>query len=82
MGGREVNLNLDNVFKYTGFFFRVPLRYLCIIGNGKDFSGKFLIGGLPPPPDTDAFSAVAGVSFARILVTPGVIFSCDEQLKK
>ena len=25
MGGREVNLNLDNVFKYTVFFFRVPL---------------------------------------------------------
>ena len=51
-------------------------------GNGKDFSCKVLVGGLPPPPDTDAFSAVAGVSFARILVTPGVIFSCDEQLKK
>ena len=51
-------------------------------GNGKDFSGKVLVGVLPPPPDTDAFSAVAGVSFTRILVTPGVIFSCDEQLKR
>ena len=80
-GGRSTSIwimSLNILF----FFLRVPLRYLCIIGNGKDFSGKFLIGGLPPPPDTDAFSAVAGVSFARILVTPGVIFSCDEQLKK
>ena len=27
VGGREVNLNLDNVFKYTVFFFRVPLSF-------------------------------------------------------
>ena len=26
MEGRVVNLNLDNVFKYTVFFFRVPLK--------------------------------------------------------
>ena len=26
MEGREVNLNLDNVFKYTVFFWRSPLR--------------------------------------------------------
>ena len=63
------------------FFFRVPPRYLCIIGNGKDFSGKFLIGGLPPPPDTDAFSAVAGVSFARILVTPGLLKGFQKSVK-
>ena len=24
VGGREVNLSLDNVFKYTGFFFMLP----------------------------------------------------------
>ena len=28
VGGREVNLNLDNVHKYTVFFWRLPLR--CI----------------------------------------------------
>ena len=27
VGGREANINSDNVFKYTGFFFRVPLTY-------------------------------------------------------
>ena len=25
VGGREVNLNLDNVLKYTGFFLDYPL---------------------------------------------------------
>ena len=75
-------LLLDNIYDQPCSDLPLSLRYLCINGNGKDFRGKVLVGGLPPPPDTDAFSAVAGVSFARILVTPGVIFSCDEQLKK
>ena len=31
-GGQGVNLNLDNVFKYTRFFFwRLPLRNLFLI---------------------------------------------------
>ena len=75
-------LLLDNIYDQPCSDLPLSLRYLCINGNGKDFSGKVLVGVLPPPPDTDAFSAVAGVSFTRILVTPGVIFSCDEQLKR
>ena len=31
VGGREVNLNLDNVFKYTVFFGEYPLIRLFII---------------------------------------------------
>ena len=75
-------LLLDNIYDQPCSDLPLSLRYLCTIGNGKGFRGKVLVGGLPHPLDTDAFSAVAGVSFARILVTPGVIFSCDEQLKK
>ena len=31
VGGRGVNLDLDNVFKYTGLFFRLPLTYCSLI---------------------------------------------------
>ena len=31
VGGRGVDLNLDNVFKYTGFFWTLPLSHkICV----------------------------------------------------
>ena len=41
MGGRVVNLNLDNVFKYTGFFWRLPLRHHAPTHQTPEVSSKF-----------------------------------------
>ena len=38
VGGRVVNLNLDNVFKYTGFFWSVPLTCFCHILMDKSLN--------------------------------------------
>ena len=35
VGGREVNLSLDNVFKYTGFFFKASLN-IATLGSILD----------------------------------------------
>ena len=55
MGGREVNLNLDNVFKYTGFFLEYPLK------TWKSFEEA--LGWLPRGIEMEANSALIGVEF-------------------
>ena len=42
-------MNYDNIFQRPCSDLQLSSRYLCI-GNGKDFSGKVLVGGLPSPP--------------------------------
>ena len=46
MGGREPNLNLDNVFKYTVFFFRLPLT--CLLAHLLDALLCLLVSFLTP----------------------------------
>ena len=42
-------LLFHNIFERPCSDLQLSLRYICI-GNGKDFSGKLLVGGLPLPP--------------------------------
>ena len=43
VGGREVNLNLDNVHKYTGFFWTAPISVEKINGGDSPPSEKVLL---------------------------------------